>query len=45
LKLEMINLVIGITFLAIWVIAGRIHMRQHSSRGDAVKTSAAYRPR
>jgi hypothetical protein len=45
MPLELINLIIGITFLAIWAVAGGIHMRQHSTRGEAVKTSAAYRPR
>jgi hypothetical protein len=45
MPLELINLVIGIMFLAMWAIAARILMRQYSSRGDAVKTSAAYRRR
>lgn len=45
MPLELINLVIGVAFLVMWAIAGRILVRQHSSGGDAVKTSAAYRPR
>ncbi len=45
MPLELVNLVIGIVFLAMWAIAGRILMRQHSSRGETVKTSAAYRRR
>jgi hypothetical protein len=45
MPLELINLTIGVVFLSIWAIAGRIHMRQNAARGETVKTSALYRPR
>ncbi len=32
MRLEMINLVIAVAFLAMWLFAGRVLIRQHSGR-------------
>jgi hypothetical protein len=42
---ETIHLMIGIVFIALWLMAGKILVRQHAACGKSVKTSAAYRRR